>query len=138
MKPPEQVKREFVRQWVQKAEADWRVSRYLLGDSDFHGEGIVFHAQQAVEKYLKAVLIWHQVEFSKTHDIARLLVLVASCDPALAESLRDVVELTPYGAEYRYPGEYPPVTPSDAREAMEMADRVRAQVRPRLPGDTLD
>lgn len=73
-------------------------------------EAVAFHAQQTVEKALKAVLVSHQVEFPKNHDIERLLDLVAVCDPDLAQTAADAAELTPFGVEYRYPGEYPSVS----------------------------
>jgi len=133
MKPPEEVKRELVRQWLEKAESDWRLSHRLLTDPEPYPEATAFHAQQAVEKYLKAFLTWHQVEFPKTHDIKRLLELAASCDPALANELSEAAGLTAYAAEYRYPGEYPPVTADDAAGTIAVADRVRDQIRKWLP-----
>ena len=128
MKPPEEVKRELVHQWLAKAEGDWRVCHRLLDDSEPHSEAIAFHAQQAVEKYLKAALTWHQVEFPKTHDIRRLLELIGSCNPVLAESLSGTVELTAYAVEYRYPGECPAVTMEDAARAVVMADQTRSRI----------
>jgi len=73
MKPPEEVKREFVRQWLRKGADDLKVARHLLSAEPNLSYGAAFHAQQAAEKLLKAVLIWHQVEFAKTHDIGRIL-----------------------------------------------------------------
>jgi HEPN domain-containing protein len=133
MKPPEEVKREFLRQWLEKAEGDWSLSHRLLSDPEPPTEAIAFHAQQAVEKYLKAFLTWHQVEFPKTHDIKRLLGLAGSCDQVLAESLSNAASLTAYAVEYRYPGEYPSVTADDAANAVMLADLARDQVRRRLP-----
>ncbi len=133
MKPPEEAKEELARQWLEKAEDDWRLSRRLAGDSEPHAEATAFHAQQAVEKYLKAFLTWHQIEFPKTHDIKRLLKLTSAPDPDLAEELSDAADLTAYAVEYRYPGEYPPVTMDDAASAVAVADRVRDYVRGRLP-----
>lgn len=69
MKPPEAVKEEFTREWIRKAENDFKTAEHLLqGGPDF-AEGTAFHSQQAAEKYLKAFLVWHQIEFQKTHDI---------------------------------------------------------------------
>jgi len=133
MKPPEKAKRELVKQWLEKAEDDWRLSHRLVGDPESYAEAAAFHAQQAVEKYLKAFLTWHQVEFPKTHDIKRLLKLVSARDPALAEELPDAADLTAYAVEYRYPGEYPTVTIDDAACAVATADRVRDQIRRCLP-----
>jgi HEPN domain-containing protein len=65
MKPPEDIKKEFVQRWLAKAESDLLASRHLLqGRPDLAGTA-AFHAQQAVEKTLKALLVWHQIEFSK-------------------------------------------------------------------------
>jgi HEPN domain-containing protein len=133
MKPPEEAIRELVVQWLQKAEDDWRLSRRLAVDPESYAEATAFHAQQAVEKYLKAFLTWHQVEFPKTHDIKRLLQLASARDPSLTEELPDAADLTAYAVEYRYPGEYPPVTMDDAASAVAVADRVRDYICKRLP-----
>jgi HEPN domain-containing protein len=133
MKPPEEAKRELAVQWLEKAEDDWRLSRRLQADPEPYPEATAFHAQQAVEKYLKAFLTWHQVEFPKTHDIKRLLKLASTRDPSLTEELSDAADLTAYAVEYRYPGEYPAVTMNDAASAVAVADRVRDQIRKRLP-----
>ncbi|MFQ6098037.1 MAG: HEPN domain-containing protein, partial [Armatimonadota bacterium] len=71
MRPPEEVKREFVRQWVAKAASHLGVARHLLSDGSPYVEVICFHAQQAAEKYLKAFLVERQIEFPKTHDLGR-------------------------------------------------------------------
>ncbi len=138
MKPPEAVKEEFTREWVRKAESDFKTAEHLLqGGPDF-AEGTAFHSQQAAEKYLKAFLVWHQIEFQKTHDIEALLRLAGKVDDKIPEILGDTVILTPYGVDYRYPGEYPEVGMSDAERAFLLADHVRAEVRSRLPQQTLE
>lgn len=99
---------------------------------------VVFHAQQAVEKYLKAYLVWEQIEFPKTHDIAALLNLVGHGRKDLAQALADAIDLTPYGVEYRYPGDYPQVEWDDVQKAVNIAENVRRQIRDSLPKETLD
>lgn len=125
MKPPEEVKREFVRQWLHKAGGDLAAASHLLAGDPNLSYPAAFHAQQAAEKLLKAVLVWHQVEFPRTHDISRLRDLMQSAAPDLAERLRDAAALTSYGVEARYPGDVPDPTPDAAREAVALADRVR-------------
>lgn len=66
MKQPDDVKRELVRQWLSKAREDLATARYLVADRIQLGFAIGVHAQQAVEKCVKAVLVWHQIEFPKT------------------------------------------------------------------------
>ena len=89
---------------------------------------VCFHSQQAAEKYLKAVLTHHQVEFPKTHDIGQLLDLIAPVDGKLSESLRDTIVLTDYSVGVRYPGDLPKMTISDAQRAIQLAEKVRRLV----------
>jgi len=128
MKPPEQVRRELVQQWLAKATEDLTVARHLLSEGLGCLGAIGFHAQQAAEKYLKALLVAHQIEFPKTHDLGELLDLVASCDDTLAQSLQDIAALNPYGVDFRYPGDAPQLTPEDARHAVELATRTQDTV----------
>ena len=59
MRTPEQVKWDFVQQWLAKAASHLQVAQVLL-DSDLEDfENMGFHAQQAAEKYIKAVLVRH-------------------------------------------------------------------------------
>jgi HEPN domain-containing protein len=136
MKPPELVKEEFTREWIRKAETDFKTADHLCRSGVEFAGGTAFHSQQAAEKYLKAFLVWHQIEFPKTHDIEALLKLAGKVDDKIPEILRDTAILTPYGVDYRYPGEYPEVSGSDAEKAFQLADRVRAEVRSRLPHQT--
>jgi len=84
---------------------------------------------------LKAVLVWHQVEFPKTHDIGRILNLVRTADAGLADRVHDAASLTPYGAEVRYPGDAPEPTQEEAREAVAVAERVHRAVLQHLPAE---
>ena len=110
MRPPDEVKRELVRQWLTKAEQDMRASEALLEAEPPFLYPSCFHAQQAAEKYLKALLTWHQIEFPKTHAIEQLIDLVKQADAEIAASLKDAAALTPYGVDVRYPGDQPEPT----------------------------
>ena len=133
MRPPEEVKREFVRQWLRKGLADLAAARHLLSGGAELSYGAAFHAQQAAEKFLKAALVWHQVEFPKTHDMSRLVDLVHTADPPLADLTREATALTPYGVEARYPGDLAEPDPEEARQAVALTERVREAVLQHLP-----
>ena len=90
--------------------------------------------RSSAEKYLKALLTWHQIEFPKTHAIDQLLDLVKDAETETASSLRDAVALTPYGVDIRYPGDQPEPGSEEAREAVELARIVRDTVVGRLKG----
>src|SRR5262249_50530952 len=94
----------LVRQWVDKAEADFQVARRLVSDvAENRGfrEIVGFHCQQAAEKYVKALLTVVQVEFPKTHSIEKLLMLAAPATEPLGISLDDAQWLTTFGVEIR-------------------------------------
>jgi len=133
MRPPDEVKRELVRQWLARADEDLGVAKVLLTEDAPYAAAAAFHAQQTAEKALKALLAWHQVEFPKTH-VGALLDLLATVDSPLAESLREAPTLNPYGVDVRYPGDIPPTTVRDAHRAVETAAKVRTAVAEALEG----
>ena len=132
MKPPEEVLRDLVGQWIAKAELDYRAGERLSKDPEPIREVAAFHCQQAVEKYIKAFLVRHQVEFSKTHNLKELLGLVALVSPRLAATLEEAEVLTPYGVEIRYPGDFPEVRPGQEKTIFELTQRAREAVMAQL------
>jgi len=93
---------------------------------------------EAAEKYLKASLVRHQVEFPKTHNLEQLLDLMAPIAPELAASLEETEVLSPYGVDIRYPGDFPELLPGQEKTVFELASRARqavmAQLSPFLSG----
>jgi len=138
MKQPEQVLRDLVEQWLAKAEVDYRTAQRLMRDQEPIREAIAFHCQQAAEKYLKAFLVRHQVEFPKTHNLEQLLDLMAPIAPELAASLEESEVLSPYGVDIRYPGDFPELLPGQENAVFELASHAReavmAQLSPFLSG----
>ena len=129
----EQARRRLLEQWLRKAETDLQAAQALLSHAPPLLYPSCFHAQQAAEKYLKAFLTWHQVEFPKTHAIGELLDLVAAVDAALADGLAVATALSPYGVVVRYPGDQPEPDSAEAAEALSLAWRVRDAVLAALP-----
>jgi HEPN domain-containing protein len=132
MKQPEQVLRDLVEQWLAKAEVDYRTAQRLMRDQEPIREAIAFHCQQAAEKYLKAFLVRHQVEFPKTHNLEQLLDLMAPIAPELAASLEETEVLSPYGVDIRYPGDFPELLPGQENTVFELASRTREAVMTQL------
>lgn len=98
---PEEARRRAVEAWLTDAYADLASARSLAVHRD---EGTApfasaFHAQQAVEKGVKALLVWHAVDFHPKHDLALLLSLVPA--GATMKEL-NVAGLTVYAVEQRY------------------------------------
>jgi HEPN domain-containing protein len=131
--PEEQARGRLVRQWLHKAEIAPQAAEALLSRDPPLLYPSCFLCQQAAEKYLKALLTWHQAEFPKTHLMGALLDILATVNASLAESLAGATALNPYGVEVRYSGDRPEPTADEAAAALDLARKVRDAVRHALP-----
>src|SRR4029450_11176249 len=89
--------------WVRKAEEDVEAARALAARRPPLRDIVCFHCQQAVEKYLKALLQEPSIKFPKTHDLEALLDLLGSHGSTLNRLRRRLDALTIFAVEYRYP-----------------------------------
>jgi HEPN domain-containing protein len=133
IRPREVVQRELVDEWLAKAEEDLDGARALFAQRRGLLGLVGYHAQQAAEKFLKAFLTHHQIEFPKTHEIEELLKLTAQVDPGMVPALKEADALTDYGVDARYPGGPVPANRNEAQEAIDLAERVREYVLGSLP-----
>ena len=113
-------------EWMDFAESDLRMARLAAGDTMIRREHVCFHAQQAAEKALKAVLLCRRISFPLTHDIEELAELAEQSGLSLPEPVRDAGVLTPYAVETRYPGFWIEVADSDVDEAIRIAEQTIA------------
>src|SRR6476646_5083396 len=92
------------REWVSKAEGDYDVVSLLLRSRKrSRYDPICFHAQQCVEKYLKARLTEAGVAFGKTHDLPSLLNMATTIEPSWSRFTAAFVVLTQWAVLPRYP-----------------------------------
>lgn len=98
-----------------------------LADWIAKAEAVCFHAQQCVEKYLKARLILADIRFPKTHDLVALLALVQKTEPLWQPWKDHLAKLTHYAVTVRYPGES--AERADAAEAVKLARLLRIEIR---------
>lgn len=97
-------------EWIEKAEGDYRIaSRELDVIENPSYEGVCFHIQQCVEKYLKALLTHKNQAVFKTHDLEQLLYKVMPCYPELNQKFNEsewemLAEISSGAVEVRYPG----------------------------------
>jgi HEPN domain-containing protein len=117
---------------LHKASLDLRAANIDLAAEPPPPEDAAFHAQQAAEKSLEALLTLHDKPIKKTHDLVALGMECAPLDPSLSPLLPRVGTLTTYAWLYRYPGEPEDLSSEDARDAVvlatELFERVRASV----------
>ena len=119
---------DLVRQWMQKADNDLvNAEHTLLLSDNCPYDTVGFHAQQCVEKCLKAVLVRLQIPFRKTHDLEELsLMLPPSCGVPLP--VDDFARLTPHATNSRYPDDWRSPTRGEAEWAVGVARRIRQAV----------
>jgi HEPN domain-containing protein len=96
----QQAIRELVGQWMHSAQSDLALAR-LSDDERIAPEILAFHAQQAAEKALKALLVRRQVEFPFIHTIGPLLNLCREAGFEGTEALSSTAILTRYAVARR-------------------------------------
>ena len=99
--------REEAARLLRLARRDQAACNALLGAPGVAVAVAFFHAQQAVEKALKAVMCLRGLEYRRTHDLEELAgqLADANCQPTVEEA--ELRLLTPYAVEYRYDDEAP-------------------------------
>lgn len=125
---------DLARGWMQKGESD-RLNADRTVQSEGPYDTACFHAQQAAEKYLKAVLALDGSPIPRTHVLEVIYDLCLTVAPALALNRAELCALTPYAVQLRYSIGFWP-DQATAQEALAIVDRVRAAVLSVLPPPT--
>lgn len=87
---------------ARKAAEDATAARKLAGDPEVADQIVGFHAQQAIEKWLKAVIASRGEEFEYTHDLRHLITLAGIDEGAAPFDVREAVDFTEYAVPLRY------------------------------------
>ncbi len=124
---------QVVGEWTAKAENDLKTATHtlILGE-ECPTDTVCFHAQQCIEKSIKAYLASKNIDFPKTHDLGRLISLMPkNVRPKL--SIPEQRRFTAYATEARYPGYFEEISLTEARRAVALARRVRNEIGKHLP-----
>ena len=109
-------------EWIRLAKDDLDTAR--LGTDLVSPEILCFHAQQAVEKALKAVLVGQPEDFPYTHDIEELLTTLEEAGVPCPVASPEAIRLTRYAVLTRYPGLAEPVTSEEYQSALQLAEKI--------------
>ena len=119
---------EELREWISKGEGDYfSALREFRARRNVNHDSTCFHAQQCVEKHLKAVLVSLRLTFARTHDLLPLLNTCVTRHPLWVAWRDDVEWLSQYAVLFRYPGES--ATRDDARRAIGIMKRICPELR---------
>lgn len=94
--------RDLARVLLDRADDDIRLVRRVVDDADIADAIVGFHAQQAVEKAIKAVLAAREIEYAKTHALGYLIGLVEANGIDAPTAVLDAGELSPWAVDFRY------------------------------------
>ncbi len=120
-----------VKEWVAKAQDDFAVaSREMRAGPRRSNDAVCFHAQQCVEKLMKALLIQLGECPPKKHDLVVLDSLLSARDASWTWNVTELRLLNQGAVDYRYLGEG--AEAADAREAMKYARKLRKTLMSRL------
>jgi len=125
-------------EWLDHAKSDLRLAQLAAKDEFVRKEQVCFHAQQAAEKAIKAVLLSHNLDFPLTHDVDHLLEIAENGGLLLSEGIQESGLLTPYAVESRYPGYWFEITEDDVIEALQAAERAVGWAEKELVGSVGD
>lgn len=114
--------------WLEKADSDLLCIENNVAASRVPWDAVVFHAQQAGEKVLEALLVAAGVTVPRTHDLVALPSQVRSAGFDTAGARSDVELLSRFGAAVRYPDPVYSPTAEDGREMTAAARRLRSAV----------
>ncbi len=118
--------KDIVAQWLQKAEHDLIAAKILIEANPLILDIACFHCQQAIEKHLKTFLIYHNQDFSYTHNLDYLLNECLQFDSDF-EGL-DMKDINIYAVRARYPDDYIAPELLEAQDYYQLALAVKALV----------
>ena len=127
---PEKI--DYIQNWLFRAREDIAVMNRLPdSEIEFYTSTICFHAQQSVEKYLKTFLIYHDIDFPRTHDVDFLLMECQKIDDTNFDL--NLKSLTEFGVSVRYPDDFYIPSVKETKEYLEIALTVKSIVESLIP-----
>jgi HEPN domain-containing protein len=129
---PKRDERALARVIATNAERDAVAVEKMAPDPELADDIVGLHAQQAAEKYLKAVLAHRAITYRRVHSITYLLGLLEDHDVAAPPRAAELETLTPWAPQARYDHEADAVL--DRAAAVELVAAVRAWAEGELRG----
>lgn len=108
---------------ARKAQEDATAVRECSPNSEIADSVVGFHAQQAIEKWLKSVIASQGATFEHTHDLSHLITLAEAQCGEVPFDKTQVIELTEYAVPLRYE-DVLDEEPLDREAAVSLVDQV--------------
>jgi HEPN domain-containing protein len=113
---------EEVKEWIKKADHDLGSAKIIYLHLPDYFDTIAFHCQQAVEKSIKAILVFFKIEFQRSHDLVYLLELLSRKIEIDEIKFRNAFTLNNYAVQIRYPNKIVKLTKEEIEMAIQIAE----------------
>lgn len=110
-----------VKRWLEKASNDLRTAETMISVTPPVTDTSCYHAQQCVEKALKACLTLAGRHVEKTHSLPRLVELCSADFPSINRLSEAAIELTDYAVQSRYPDDWREIPLEEATASVQKA-----------------
>jgi HEPN domain len=120
---------------LRKARSHRTALEHVGLDPTFADMIVGLHAQQAVEKLIKAVISHNQIAYPRVNDLDRLLQLLDAEQITQPPGAQQLVSLTPWATRFRYEDPPEPIS-LDRRATVTLVDDIAAwasALTPRTP-----
>lgn len=120
----------YILTWLDKAQHDLMSAQRLLEIEPAILDNACFHCQQAIEKSLKAFLIYNGSDVERTHNIIFLLSQCANFDPSFAAV--DPLNINAFAVQGRYPDSNLMPTDDETKSYYQLALHINQMVIDRI------
>ena len=94
---------DYIKEWIDKADHDLGSAKLIFLHIPNYFDTIAFHCRQAVEKYIKATLVYNEIDFQRSHNLIYLLDLLTQ-KTSITEDIYDkAILLNAFSVQIRYP-----------------------------------
>jgi HEPN domain-containing protein len=111
------------REWLNRAHSNLALAKYEPG-TEVYFEDLSYNAQQAAEKAIKAVFVYHKIPYPYVHDLAALVTILLKNGIIVPDTVKESAKLTRFAVATRYPQTLSPVSEQEYRRAMIIAENV--------------
>ena len=115
-----------IKAWLDKADHDLGSAKLIFLHIPEYFDTIAFHCQQAVEKYIKATLVFKKIEFDRSHNLVYLLDLLSK-KVDIDEIIYDkAILLNGFSVQIRYPDNTIYLSKEELETSIKIAQDFRA------------
>ena len=114
-----------IKEWIEKADHDLGSAKIIYLYMPDYFDTIAFHCQKAVEKYLKAVLVFKKIEFKRSHDLIYLLEILSRYIEIEEMKFRNAFILNNFSIQIRYPNKIIKLSKEELENAIQISEEFR-------------